>query len=117
MHDGDLVPVGQQVFQLVEQAGTDDHRVWRIDGHLHGHGCADIGHVAASLGLGTCSRDRIWRTTAPGLRRLVSTRMVATRRYSGARLAISARYFSARSGPASSGRTVLPPVRRTPSAR
>ncbi|CPC23696.1 Uncharacterised protein [Mycobacterium tuberculosis] len=42
--------------------------------------------------------------------------MVATRRYSGARLAISARYFSARSGPASSGRTVLPPVRRTPSA-
>ena len=30
-------------------------------------------------------------------------------------LEISARNFSARSGPASNGRTVLPPVRRTPS--
>ena len=58
----------------------------------------------------------MWRTTAPGLRRLVLTRMVATFRYSGTRWVISARNFSARSGPASSGRTVLPPVRRIPSA-
>ncbi|GAB4977370.1 hypothetical protein MAHJHV55_52640 [Mycobacterium avium subsp. hominissuis] len=36
---------------------------------------------------------------------MVSTRMVAARRYSGLRSASSARYFSARSGPASSGRT------------
>lgn len=62
------------------------------------------------------SRLTMWRTTAPGLRRLVLTRMVATRRYSGTRASMSALYFSARSAPASSGRLVLPLVRRTPSA-
>ena len=139
MQDGDLVPAGEQFVQLAQQAGTDDHRVRRVDGHLDGDrfrrsvmcpprrdeprrarpACGGGGPVrararwaaaatacGATAGGGDCARCRpvrvlqprtMWRTTAPGLRRLVLTRIVATCRYSGTRWAISARYFSARS--------------------
>src|SRR6201997_5874470 len=117
------MPAGEQFVQLVEQPGPDHPRVWRVDGHPHGDRFGGVGHLMASApgvtGCWVCCaasrRETMWRTTAPGLRRLVLTRMVATRRYNGVRLAISARNFSARSGPASNGRTVLPPLRRTPS--
>jgi hypothetical protein len=67
-------------------------------------------------GSGASRRPTIDRTTAPGLRRLVLILIVAIRRYSGTRSATRSRYFASRSGPANSGRTVLPLVRRIPSA-
>ncbi len=58
--------------------------------YLHGHRCADIG-LYASLGLRPAAATGLWRTTAQ-VAAVVSTRMVATRRYSGARDQ-RARYF------------------------
>ena len=36
MQDRDVVAVGEQFGELAEQAGADQHRVRRVDGHLDG---------------------------------------------------------------------------------
>jgi hypothetical protein len=55
MHDGHLVPAAEKFVQLAQQAGTDDHRVGRVDGHLDGDRSTGGGHVAAPAG--ACNRE------------------------------------------------------------
>lgn len=57
VHDGDLVPGAEQFVQLAQQPGADDHRVGRVDGHLHGHRFAGGSHVAARQASVAGSRD------------------------------------------------------------
>ena len=60
VQDRDPVPAGQQVVELAEQAGADQHGVRGVDGHLHGDRPGGVGHgPAAGMFWAAGSRDRM----------------------------------------------------------
>ena len=123
MQDRDPVPAAEQLAQLVEQSGADHHRVRRVDGHLHGDRSVDSvmwlpRHRGYRL-LGVLQAWQPGHDVARPPRRDCGgwCRPGWSRRAGTAECVSPSGHGTSRRGrrPASRGRTVVPPVRRTPS--